>query len=63
MKDYLLLSLLAAALLATACSCPSGHQSVAAAPGALETSAKAATVQTVSGPVAGYVDDGNSGNH
>ena len=58
MKDYLLISLLAAALLATACSCPSGHQPAAAAPGALETSAKAATVQTVSGPVAGYVDDG-----
>ena len=51
-------SLTAAVLLTAACSCPSGNRPSPAMPAALETSAKAATVQTQSGPVAGYVDDG-----
>ena len=52
------LALTAAALLAAACSCPSGNRPAKAAPAELETSAKASTVQTASGPVAGYVDGG-----
>ena len=51
-------SLTAAVLLTAACSCPSGNRPEKAAPAALETSAKATTVQTASGPVAGYIDDG-----
>ena len=49
--------LLTAALMAVACTSPV-QQPANPAGAALETSAKAATVQTVSGPVAGYVDDG-----
>ncbi len=52
------LALTAAALLSAACSCPSGNRPAKAAPAELETSAKASTVQTASGPVAGYVDGG-----
>jgi para-nitrobenzyl esterase len=44
------------ALAATSCGRHVHHPT--ACPGALETSAKLTTVQTVSGPVAGYVDDG-----
>ena len=51
-------SLAAAALLTAACSCPSGNRPEKAVPAPLETSSKASTVQTVSGPVAGYIDDG-----
>ena len=51
------LTLLAAAALALSCGQPVRH-SVTACPACLETSEKASTVQTVSGPVAGYVDDG-----
>jgi len=51
-------SLTAAVLLTAACSCPSGNRPEKAAPAPLETSTKASTVQTVSGPVAGYIDDG-----
>ena len=51
------LTLLAAAALALSCGQPVRH-SVTASPACLETSEKASTVQTVSGPVAGYVDDG-----
>ena len=43
-------------LLLGACSNPVWHR--AECQGSLETSTKAATVQTLSGPVAGYVDDG-----
>ena len=43
-------------LLLGACSNPVRHR--AECQGSLETSTKAATVQTLSGPVAGYVDDG-----
>ena len=46
-----------AALVAVACT-SSVNQPAAPAAAALETSAKAATVQTASGPVAGYVDGG-----
>ena len=50
------LVLLASALLAVSCGRPAHrHQECA---GSLETSAKLTTVQTASGPVAGYVDDG-----
>jgi len=50
------LVLLASALLAVSCGRPAHrHQEYA---GSLETSAKLTTVQTASGPVAGYVDDG-----
>ena len=50
------LVLLATALLAVSCGRPAHrHQECA---GSLETSAKLTTVQTASGPVAGYVDDG-----
>lgn len=57
MKLQMVILLSAAALLAAACSSPVTRQSSpAAAP--LETSAKAATVSTQSGPVAGYIDDG-----
>jgi para-nitrobenzyl esterase len=49
--------LMSAALVAVACTSSVDRPAPAAGP-ALETSAKAATVQTVSGPVAGYVDDG-----
>ena len=51
-------SLTAAVLLTAACSCPSGNRPEKAVPAPLETSTKASTVQTVSGPVAGYIDDG-----
>ena len=49
--------LMTAALVAVACT-SSVNQPAAPAAAALETSAKAATVQTASGPVAGYVDGG-----
>ncbi len=58
MRKLPVTSLLASVVLIAACSCPSGNRPDAAGPAALETSAKAATVQTVSGPVAGYVDGG-----
>ena len=51
-------SLTAAVLLTAACSCPSGNRPEKAVPAPLETSTKASIVQTVSGPVAGYIDDG-----
>ena len=57
MKLHLATALTAAAMLAAACGAPDTRQTnESAAP--LETSAKAATVQTQSGPVAGYVDGG-----
>ena len=57
MKCKTILSLSAAVLLAASCSAPAvRHADNGAAP--LETSAKAATAPTQSGPVAGYVDDG-----
>ena len=52
--DRLLLGLL---LLTVSCGRPAGRHAVECY-GALETSAKATTVQTASGPVAGYIDDG-----
>lgn len=53
----LLTTALAASLMVAACSCPAQRtEADVAAP--LETSAKAATVQTSSGPVAGYIDGG-----
>lgn len=52
--DCLLLGIL---LLAVSCGHPAGRRAVECY-GALETSAKATTVQTQSGPVAGYIDDG-----
>lgn len=52
--DRLLLGLL---LLTVSCGHPAGRHAVECY-GALETSAKATTVQTQSGPVAGYIDDG-----
>ena len=58
MKILPVVSLTAVVLLTAACACPSGKPSEAAAAAPLETSAKASTVQTVSGPVAGYIDDG-----
>ena len=51
-------SLTAAVLLTAACSCPSGNRPEKTVPAPLETSTKASIVQTVSGPVAGYIDDG-----
>ena len=57
-KRFFVVTLLAAVLLTAACSCPSGNRLSVAGPAALETSAKASTVQTASGPVAGYIDDG-----
>ena len=54
---HLATTLTAAALLAAACGAPDTRQNENAA-ASLETSAKAATVQTQSGPVAGYVDGG-----
>ena len=57
MKIHLAIALTAAAVFAAACGTPETRQiSDSVAP--LETSAKAATVQTQSGPVAGYVDGG-----
>ena len=57
MKFHLATALSAAVILAAACGTPDTRQpNDSIAP--LETSDKAATVQTVSGPVAGYVDDG-----
>ena len=50
------LALLATALLAVSCGRPVHRH--AECSGSLETSAKLTTVQTASGPVAGYVDDG-----
>ena len=44
--------------LAAAVSCGQPVRRSAQCPGSLETSAKASTVKTVSGPVAGYIDDG-----
>lgn len=53
----LLTTALAASFLVAACNCPAQRtETDGAAP--LETSAKAATVQTSSGPVAGYIDGG-----
>ena len=49
--------ILGTALLLTACG-GRGQHGRSECPGALETSAAASTVQTKSGPVAGYVDDG-----
>ena len=49
--------LLSAAVLATSCGGRCVHKG-AASGGELETSAKASTTQTVSGPVAGYIDNG-----
>lgn len=46
------------AFLAASCCGGTASRRAAACPGELETSAKATTVQTVSGPVAGYIDDG-----
>ena len=57
-KRFFVVTLLAAVLLTAACSCPSGNRLSVAGPAALETSAKASTVQTASGPVAGYIDGG-----
>ena len=48
--------LASAAILLAACGQPASRQQQCVT--ALETSAKATTVQTVSGPVAGYIDDG-----
>ena len=50
------LAILLAAMLAV--SCVQQHRRHAQLAGVLETSAKLTTVQTVSGPVAGYIDDG-----
>lgn len=51
--------ILTIAVMALAASCgESVHHSTTQCAGPLETSAKATTVQTVSGPVAGYIDDG-----
>ena len=47
-----------AAIMAASCCGGTASRRAAACPGELETSAKATTVQTVSGPVAGYIDDG-----
>lgn len=49
--------ILGTALLFSAC-CGRGPHGRSECPGALKTSAAASTVQTKSGPVAGYVDDG-----
>ena len=57
MRIHLATTLAAAAILAAACGTTETRQTpVSASP--LETSAKAATVTTQSGPVAGYIDDG-----
>ena len=48
--------LLGSLSLLMACGQPARHRSDG--PGSLETSAKLTTVETVSGPVAGYIDDG-----
>ena len=57
MKHFLVVLLPVAVLLTAACNTPAPRQaSCPAAP--LETAAKAATVATHSGPVAGYVDEG-----
>lgn len=50
------LAILFVAMLAVSCGQP--HRRSAQSAGALETSARQTTVQTVSGPVAGYIDDG-----
>ena len=50
------LAILCALMLAVSCGQP--HRHPADCPGAIETSAKLTTVQTESGPVAGYIDDG-----
>ena len=50
------LAFLCVAMLVVSCGQP--HRQQAECFGVLETSAKLTTVQTVSGPVAGYVDDG-----
>ena len=50
------LAILLAAMLAV--SCVQQHRRSAQLAGVLETSARLTTVQTVSGPVAGYIDDG-----
>ena len=54
LKPYL--AFLLAATLAVSCGQPARRN--AECVGSLETSAKQTTVKTVSGPVAGYVDDG-----
>lgn len=51
-------ALLAAGALLASCAQPSSRRPSSHCPGSLETSAKLSTVQTVSGPVAGYIDDG-----
>ena len=53
LKPFFLVCALAAAV---SCGQPSGHSTQCLS--SLETSAKASTVKTVSGPVAGYIDDG-----
>ncbi len=58
MKVLYKVTLLTAVLIAVSCSCPSGNRTGDAGQATFETSAKAATVQTTSGPVAGYVDGG-----
>ena len=50
------LAILCVAMLAVSCGQP--HRRQAECSGTLETSAKLTTVQTLSGPVAGYIDDG-----
>ena len=45
-------------VLTAACGYPSGNRTEPSGPSALETSSKASTVRTASGPVAGYIDDG-----
>jgi para-nitrobenzyl esterase len=52
------LAIFAAGLVLTACAHYSNSKAAARLIGGLETSAKASTVETVSGPIAGYVDDG-----
>ncbi|MBR4740210.1 MAG: carboxylesterase/lipase family protein [Bacteroidales bacterium] len=51
-------ALLGISLLMTACGQPAGRRSSEQCLSALETSAKSTTVQTKSGPVAGYIDNG-----
>lgn len=58
MKHASLFFLLTAACLLPACSCGSGRTGRSDELPVLETSAKASTVQTGSGAVAGYIEDG-----
>ena len=55
LKHYFLI--ISVSLLAASCSCSPGKRA-SAQPGALETGTQLSTVQTTSGPVAGYIDDG-----